>query len=191
MIFNWVEVAEVLFGRENAWPLRTADWYQIDLTPSITILWLFICHNIELISHQTIFTDQKAGFIYHLVRGNKIDLATYIYNHIHVIGAWGDRHTSLIFPSLISGICRVAGIQVQLGEVPEKPSPFIKRLTLEAQDRTRIKHQQKLENERQRQQLGAEGQVAADFEMPQAPPPPVDVDTQLLQQMFATMTGHS
>lgn len=24
--FNWVEVTEVLLGRENAWPLPTADW---------------------------------------------------------------------------------------------------------------------------------------------------------------------
>lgn len=76
------------------------------------------------------------------------------------------------------------------GEAPEKPSRFIKYLTLEAQDHTKIKHQQQLENEHRRQQQAAEGQAAADFEMPQAPPPPVDVDTQLLRQMFATMIVH-
>ncbi|XP_022855963.1 uncharacterized protein LOC111377136 [Olea europaea var. sylvestris] len=69
-------------GSDHLHQTWVRDWYQIDLTPSIAILWLFICHNIEPISHRTIFTNQKARFIYHLVRGNKIDLATYIYNQI-------------------------------------------------------------------------------------------------------------
>jgi hypothetical protein len=190
--FNWHEVAEILLGRENAWPLPTADWHQIELTPSIAILWLFMCHNVEPISHRTTFTNPRAGFIYHLVRGNKIDLATYIYNQILGTGTWGDRHYSLIFPSLICGICRAAGIQIQPGEAPEKPSPFIKQSTLEAQDRARLKHQQKLENARRRRQLNEEGQADADLDMPPIPPPPQpDMDSQVLRQIFTTTTGIS
>lgn len=94
--FNWHGVAQVLLGRENAWPFQIAEWHQIKLTPFIAILCLFICHNIEPTTHMTIFTDSKAGFIYHLVRENKIDLATYIYNQIHTIGIWGNRQCLLI-----------------------------------------------------------------------------------------------
>lgn len=66
--FNWHEVVEALLGRKNAWPLQPAEWHQIEFTRSITILWLFMCHNVELISHRITFTNPKAGFIYHLVR---------------------------------------------------------------------------------------------------------------------------
>lgn len=88
--FNWNEVADVLLGRENVWPLQTAEQHQTKLIISIAILWLFISHNIEPITHRMTFTYPKVGFIYHLVWGNKIDLATYIYDQIHTIGTWGD-----------------------------------------------------------------------------------------------------
>lgn len=116
--------------------------YQIELTPSITILWLFICHNIEPTMHHTTFLDPKASFLYHLVWGQKIDLASLIYEQIHKLGVWGDRRNSLVFPSLISGICKSAGITFLSGKHSEKPSPFIKLITLEAQDIARAKHRE-------------------------------------------------
>ncbi|XP_022868241.1 uncharacterized protein LOC111387879 [Olea europaea var. sylvestris] len=122
--FNWNEVAEILLGRQNAWSLPTTAWHQIELTPSIAILWLFMCHNVEPTSHMTTFTDPTTGFIYHLVRGNKIDLATLCYNQIHHVGTLGDRHSSIIYPSLISGICLAAGINIAPGEAPAKPNPL-------------------------------------------------------------------
>lgn len=67
--FPWPEVVEVLLGREAAWPLQTEEWYQIELTPSIAILWLFICHNIEPTSHRSTFPDPRAGLLYHLAKG--------------------------------------------------------------------------------------------------------------------------
>lgn len=80
-----------------------------------------MCRNIKPTTHWTTFTNPKAGFIYHLVRGQKIDLFTLVYNQIHALGTWGDRW-------------------------PVEP-----------------------------------GQAVDDAEMPQAPPPPVHVDTQLLR----------
>lgn len=73
------------------------------------------------------------------------------------------------------------GINITPGEAPAKPSLFIKRSTLEAQDRARVKHRENEENERRRWQA-EQGQAPADQEMPQAPPPQVEVDTQLLHQ---------
>lgn len=150
--FNWDEVVEILLGRQNAWLLPITEWHQIELTPSIAILWLFMCHNIKSTSHRTTFTDPTAGFIYHLVWENKIDLTTLCYNQIHHMGTLGDWHNSMIFPSLISGICMVASVNIAPGEKPSKPSTIIKRSTLEAQDRARIKHREKQEDERRRQQ---------------------------------------
>lgn len=97
-----------------------------------------MCHNTEPTSHCTTFTNPKVGFLYHLVRGHEIDLATFIYDQIHTLGMWGDRHSVLIFSSLISGICQAAGVPIPSGEVTEKPSIPIRRTTLEAQDRARV-----------------------------------------------------
>lgn len=130
--FPWETVAEVLLGRANAWPLPTPVWEQIQLTPSIGILWLFMCYNVEPTSHRTTFTDPTAGLIYHLVRGQKIDLATFIYDQIHYLGTSSDRHHSLIFPCLISGLCRQAGVPIPSSELPEKASTVIRQSTLEA-----------------------------------------------------------
>lgn len=169
--FNWPEVAEVLLEREHAWPLATAEWHQIELTPSIVILWLFMCHNIKPTSHRTTFPDQIVGFIYHLVRDCKIDLATLIYNQIQTLVTWRDRRTTLVFPSLISDICRAAGVTILPEEVPEKPSLLIKRTTFGAQERARIRHREEQDRERKGQQQAAQGQGPDDAEMPQAPPP--------------------
>lgn len=186
--FSWNEVVEILLGRENVWPLQTVEWHQIELTRSIGILWLFMCFNIEPTTHRTTFTDPTAGFLYHLVGGLKIDLATLIYHQILMLGMWGDRHSALIFPSLISGICKAVGVPIPSGEVPEKPSAPIRRLTLEVQDRARARHQEKLAENARRQQAAAAGQEGVDVEMPQAPLPPFEGDAQLLRQMFATLT---
>lgn len=65
--FNRNEVAEILLGCENAGHLQTTKWHQIELTPSIAFLWLFMCHNIDPTMHKTIFTNPTIEFIYHLV----------------------------------------------------------------------------------------------------------------------------
>ncbi|CAA3029815.1 Hypothetical predicted protein [Olea europaea subsp. europaea] len=145
--FHWNEVAEVLMGRENAWPLETTEWHQIELTPSIAILWFFKYHNIEPISHRTTFPNQTAGYIYHLAQGSKIDLATHIYDQLHSLGTWRDRRSTLILSSLISGICRAAGVALLLQELLEKSSPMITRTIFEAQTRARVKHREEQENE--------------------------------------------
>jgi hypothetical protein len=174
--FHWETVAEVLLGRANAWPLPDPIWKQIELTPSIGILWLFLCHNVEPTTHRTTFTDPTAGLLYHLVRGHKIDLASFIYDQIHSHGISADRHRSLIFPSLISGICQQAGVTIPSGELPERASPFIKLTTLESQDRARAKHRAAQERARHRQQPAAHDQ---DADMQEAPPPqaPLEIDT--------------
>lgn len=84
--FHWNKAAEVLLGHENAWPLPTVEWHQIEFMLSIAILLLFIYHNIKPTTHRTIFNEPVAGFIYHLVQGQKIDLATFIYEQIHALG---------------------------------------------------------------------------------------------------------
>lgn len=132
--------------------------------------------------------------LYHLVRGNKIDLAALIYEQIHTLGLSGDRRNSLIFPSLISSICKRAGVTFPAGELPVRSSPFIKRSTLEAQDRARLKRQEAQVRAHQAQQPPVQGDEAEDVAMPQAaapPPPPIGADTQILRQMFATVTGYS
>lgn len=191
--FPWPEVATVLLGRDNAWPLDTEEWHQIELTPSVALLWLFICYNIEPTQHRSTFQDPKAGLLFHLVRGHKIDLATLLYEQIHTLGISGDRRNSLIFPSLISGICKRAGVPIPPGELPVKTGSFIKRSSLEAQNRARARHQDIQRRAIQGQQAAPAQDVGVDdMDMPPAAPAPphIGVDTQILRQVFAITTGY-
>lgn len=161
------EVADVLLGFENAWPLQTVEWHQIELTPSIAIIWLFMCHNVESNTHRTTFTNPMTGFINHLVRRQKIDLATFIYNQMHTMGTQENKRCPLIFSSSVDDICKAVGVTILSGEAPEKSNPFIKRTTLEAQDRAREKHQEKMERDARKQQPADLGQAAEDVQMSQ------------------------
>lgn len=114
-----------------------------------------MCHNIEPTSHRTTFTGLHGGFLYHLASGLKIDITNFIYDQIHTLGVWGDRHNALIFPSLI--IYKVAGVPIPSGEVLEKTSVPIRCTILEAHDRTRVRHQ-KLAERARRQQSAIPGQ---------------------------------
>lgn len=66
---NWLELAQVLYGRENAWPLRTIEQRSNELTLSVALLWIFICHKIDPTLHRTAFNNAKAKFLFHLVIG--------------------------------------------------------------------------------------------------------------------------
>ncbi|XP_022878955.1 uncharacterized protein LOC111396712 [Olea europaea var. sylvestris] len=97
----------------------------------------------------------------------------------------------MIFPSLISGICLAVGVTVEAGEMPGKLSPLIKRATFEAQERARMRKREQDRLEQQRHNEQGEGQAAENIHLPQAPPQPAEMDSQLLRQIFATATRTS
>lgn len=152
-------------GEKNTWPLQNEQWRQIELTSSIAILWLFIHYNIELTSHRTTFANPKVGFIT-TCRGVKRSV-TLIYEHIYSQGVWGDRHYFLIFPSLISEICKNVGITIPFGELSKRPSAFINRTTLEAQDKARKKHRETRE-EASTTAVGCAGSRISDTNHPES-----------------------
>ncbi|KAL2542659.1 Uncharacterized protein Adt_03637 [Abeliophyllum distichum] len=93
------------------------------------ILNLFVSHIIDLSTHCTTINDASARFLYHLIHGRKIDLESYIYTLISTLGfQTGKRHTT-IFPSLISGSCEEAGVQISAAELAIKCKGPINRCT--------------------------------------------------------------
>ncbi|KAL2542716.1 Uncharacterized protein Adt_03694 [Abeliophyllum distichum] len=106
------EVAQFLYGRDDAWPLSRRDFEHIKLTDFILILNVFVTHNIDPTTHRTTINDARARLLYHLAYGKKMDLENYIYTLIRMLGFQTDERYTAIFPALISGICEKVGIQI-------------------------------------------------------------------------------
>ncbi|KAL2517357.1 Uncharacterized protein Adt_13604 [Abeliophyllum distichum] len=106
------EVARFLYDRDDAWPLTRRDFEHSKLTYSLLILNLFVSHNIDPTTHRTTINDVRARLLYHLAHGRKIDLENYIYTLISMLGFQTDKRYTAIFPALISGICKEAGVHI-------------------------------------------------------------------------------
>ncbi|KAL2497371.1 Envelope-like protein [Abeliophyllum distichum] len=106
------EVARFLYGRDDAWPLPGRDFEHSKLTDSLLVLNLFMSHNIDPTTHRPTINDARVRLLYHLAHGRKIDLGNYIYTLISMLGFLTDKRHTAIFPALISGICKEAGIQI-------------------------------------------------------------------------------
>ncbi|KAL2466444.1 Uncharacterized protein Adt_42295 [Abeliophyllum distichum] len=126
------EVAQFLYRRDDAWLLPGRDFEHSKLTDSLLILNLFMSHNIDSSTHCTTISDARARFLYYLAHRRKIDLESYIYTLISTPGFQIDkRHTDAILPSLISGICEEAGVQIFTLEPVMKSNGPINRYALE------------------------------------------------------------
>ncbi|KAL2474345.1 hypothetical protein Adt_35081 [Abeliophyllum distichum] len=120
-------VARFLYGRENAWPLTTSHFKHDELTRELRALHIFVCININLTTHRTKFTGERARFLYHLARGQKIDLGTHIYDFVRDLATSVDSNNSqrcIMFPCMISGIYledRVPLLPFEEADAPEAP----------------------------------------------------------------------
>ncbi|KAL2543142.1 Uncharacterized protein Adt_04120 [Abeliophyllum distichum] len=76
---DMTQVTQFLYGRANAWPLVGPKFLHKQLTKSLRIFHIFLCHNIDPTSHRMDFNESRAQFLYHLARGNKIDLENHIF----------------------------------------------------------------------------------------------------------------
>ncbi|KAL2526473.1 Uncharacterized protein Adt_11527 [Abeliophyllum distichum] len=129
------DVAQFLYGRDNARSLLRKDFEHSKFTDSLLILNLFVRHNINLSTHRTTINDARARFLYHLAHGRKIDLGSYIYTQTNNLGFQKDKRHTTIFSTLISSICDVAGVQISLAEPVVKPKGPINRFALENEQR--------------------------------------------------------
>ncbi|KAL2475021.1 Uncharacterized protein Adt_35757 [Abeliophyllum distichum] len=125
------EVAQFLYGRDDAWPLLGRDFEHSKLTDSLLILNLFVSHNIDSSTHRTTIIDARARFLYHLTYERKIDLESYVYTLISTLGFQTDKRQPAIFPSLISCIYKEARVQVFTAELVIKSKGPINRYALE------------------------------------------------------------
>ncbi|KAL2492113.1 Uncharacterized protein Adt_27741 [Abeliophyllum distichum] len=106
------EVAQFLYGRDDAWPLPGRDFEHNKLTDSLLILNVFVSHYIDPTRYRTTIKDARARLLNHLTHGRKMDLENYIYTLIIMLGFQTDKSHTAIFPALISGICEAAGVQI-------------------------------------------------------------------------------
>ncbi|KAL2471673.1 Uncharacterized protein Adt_39809 [Abeliophyllum distichum] len=125
------EVVQFLYGQDDAWPLPGKDFEHNKLKVSLLILNLFVSHNIDPSTHRTTINDARARFLYHLARGRKIDLESYIYTWISTLGFQTDKRHTAIFSTLISGICKEVGVQISTAELVMKSRRPINRCALE------------------------------------------------------------
>ncbi|KAL2517473.1 Uncharacterized protein Adt_13720 [Abeliophyllum distichum] len=80
------EVAQFLYGRNDAWPLPGRDFEHSKLTDSLLILNVFVSHNIHPTRHRTTINDARARLLYHLAHKRKMDLENYNYILISMLG---------------------------------------------------------------------------------------------------------
>ncbi|KAL2480309.1 Envelope-like protein [Abeliophyllum distichum] len=79
---HMTQVTQFLYGRVDAWPLVGPKFLHNQLTKSLRIFHIFVCHNIDPISHRTDFNESRAQFLYHLASGHKIDLENHMFRFI-------------------------------------------------------------------------------------------------------------
>ncbi|KAL2491837.1 Uncharacterized protein Adt_27465 [Abeliophyllum distichum] len=104
------DMAQFLYGREDAWPLSGRDLEYNKLTDSLLMLNVFVSHNIDPTTHRTTINDARAQLLYHLTHGKKIDMENYIYTLISTLDFQTNKRYIVIFLALISGICEEAGV---------------------------------------------------------------------------------
>ncbi|KAL2517336.1 Uncharacterized protein Adt_13583 [Abeliophyllum distichum] len=81
--FDMTQVAQFLYGRADAWPLASPKFLHNQLTESLRIFHIFVCHNIDPTSHRTDFKESRAQFLYHLASGHRIDLGEQLSSSHH------------------------------------------------------------------------------------------------------------
>ncbi|KAL2541873.1 hypothetical protein Adt_02851 [Abeliophyllum distichum] len=111
--FDMTQVTQFLYGRADAWPLAGPKFLHNQLTESLRIFHIFVCHNIDPTSHHTDFKESRAQFLYHLASG-----AQYASGR------------SPMFSCLISVPCLADGVPLLPHEEAESPEPPITKWTL-------------------------------------------------------------
>lgn len=104
---------------------------------------IFICYNIDPTSHRTTFNHAKAKFCEPFSLGLKIDLVKNIYNLIFELRTQADCLYTLIFPSLINGICSAFGKRLLLREQPVGTSVSIDHKIVEASWQSMKQHKKR------------------------------------------------
>ncbi|KAL2490956.1 Uncharacterized protein Adt_26584 [Abeliophyllum distichum] len=127
---DMTQVTQFLYGRADAWPLIGPKFLHNQLTESLRIFHIFMCHNIDPTSHRTDFNESRAQFLYHLACGYKIDLGNHIFRFIVDLTSQCVSGRSPMFPCLISVLCLVEGVPLLPYEEPETPEPLINKWTL-------------------------------------------------------------
>ncbi|KAL2506139.1 Uncharacterized protein Adt_21760 [Abeliophyllum distichum] len=79
---DMTQVTQFLYGRTDAWPLVGPKFLHNQLTESLRVFHIFMCHNIDPTSYHTDFNESRVQFLYHLASGHKIDLENHIFRFI-------------------------------------------------------------------------------------------------------------
>ncbi|KAL2531456.1 JmjC domain-containing protein [Abeliophyllum distichum] len=126
--FDMTRVTQFLYGRADAWPLAGPKFLHNQLTDSLRIFHIFVCHNIDPTSHRTNFKESQALFLYHLASGHKINLGEHIFRFIVDLASQYASGRSPMFSCLINVLCLANGVPFLPHEEPESPeSPIIKQ----------------------------------------------------------------
>ncbi|KAL2526277.1 Uncharacterized protein Adt_11331 [Abeliophyllum distichum] len=128
--FDMTQVTQFLYGRADAWPLAGPKFLHNQLTESLRIFHIFVCHNIDPTFHRMNFKESRAQFLYHLASGHRIDLGEHIFRFIVDLAAQYASSRSPMFPCLISALCLADGVPLLPHEEPESPEPSITKQTL-------------------------------------------------------------
>ncbi|KAL2462357.1 Uncharacterized protein Adt_45777 [Abeliophyllum distichum] len=124
------QVTQFLYGRADAWPLAGPKFLHNQLTESLRIFHIFVCHNIDPTSHRTDFKESRAQFLYHLASKHIIDLGEHIFCFIVDLASLYASGRSPKFPCFISALCLANGVPLLPHEEPESPEPPITKRTL-------------------------------------------------------------
>ncbi|KAL2492533.1 Uncharacterized protein Adt_28161 [Abeliophyllum distichum] len=127
---DMTQVTQFLYGRVDAWPLVGPKFLHNQLTESLSIFYIFVCHNIDPTSHRTDFNESRAQFLYHLARGHKIDLGNHIFRFIVDLASQCASGRFSMFSCLISTRCLAEEVPLLPHEEPETPEPPINKRTL-------------------------------------------------------------
>ncbi|KAL2533791.1 Uncharacterized protein Adt_07142 [Abeliophyllum distichum] len=134
---TWVRGKRFLFTPRiinDYYGITTDDIYplpSIQDMDSLLILNVFVSHNIDPTRHRTTINYARARLLYHLAYGMKMDLENYIYTLISMMGFQTYKRHTAIFPALINGICKAAGVQILPAEPVLKVKGPINRYALE------------------------------------------------------------
>ncbi|KAL2525652.1 Uncharacterized protein Adt_10706 [Abeliophyllum distichum] len=128
--FDMTRVTQFLYGRADTWSLAGPKFLHNQLTESLRIFHIFVCHNIDPTFHLTDFKESRAQFLYHLASGHKIDLGDHIFRFIVDLASQCVSGRSSMFSCLISALCLADGVPLLSHEEPESPEPPITKRTL-------------------------------------------------------------
>ncbi|KAL2517592.1 Envelope-like protein [Abeliophyllum distichum] len=127
---DMTQVTQFLYVRADAWPLVGPKFLHNQLTESLRIFHICVCHNIDPTSHRTDFNESQAQFLYHLARGHKIDLENHIFRFIIDLASQCAFGRSSMFSFLISALCLAKRVSLLPHEEPETLEPPINKWTL-------------------------------------------------------------